>query len=155
MISPELLRQYPFFGLLDDRQQKAIAMIADEVAFEKEIILFREGEDASVWYFLLEGSVDLYYYGAEDLPSDSNRGILVGMINPGEPFAISAVIEPHVFTSTAWTAKPGRAIKIEAGRLRELFEQDRSLAFLLTRQAARAAIDRLNTARVQLAAALA
>lgn len=155
MISPELLRQHPFFGMLDDRQQKAIAMIADEVAFQKDIVLFREGQDASVWYFLLDGSVDLYYYGAEDPASDPERGMLVGTINPGEPFAISAVIEPHVFTSTARTARPSRAIKIEAGPLRALFEQDRRLAFVITRQAARAAMDRLNATRVQLAAALA
>lgn len=153
MISPELLRQYPFFGHLDDHQLKSIAMIADEVTFEKNAKLFEEGEDASVLYFLLDGSVDLHYFGEED-GAVSQGGLPVGTINPGEPFAISAVIEPHIFTSTAIATKPSRAIKIDAIPLLDLFGQDRRMAFLLTRQAAKAAIERLNSTRVQLAAAL-
>jgi CRP-like cAMP-binding protein len=154
MISPELLRQYPFFGHLNDHQLKSIAMIADEITFEKNVKLFEEGEDASVLYFLLEGSVDLHYFGEGEMSQELKGGLPVGTINPGEPFAISAVIEPHIFTSTAIATRPSRAIKIEAIPLLDLFGQDRRMAFLLTRQAARAAIERLNSTRVQLAAAL-
>jgi CRP-like cAMP-binding protein len=153
MVSPELLRQYPFFGLLSDTQLKEIAMIAEEVTVDGKVKIFGKGDRAEALYFLLDGSVELYNY--TETSALGENGILVGTINPGEPFAISAVIEPHILTSTAWSARPSRAIKIEAGRLRELFEQDRRLAFLLTRQAASAAMDRLNAARVQLAAALA
>ena len=153
MVSPELLRQYPFFGLLSDTQLKEIAMIAEEVTLDGKVKIFAKGDRAQALYFLLDGSVELYNY--TETSALGENGILIGTINPGEPFAISAVIEPHILTSTAWSARPSRAIKIEAGRLRELFEQDRRLAFLLTRQAAGAAMDRLNAARVQLAAALA
>lgn len=153
MVSPELLRQYPFFGLLNDTQLKDIAMIAEEVSLDGKVKLFSKGDRAEALYFLLDGSVELYNYMQAGILAEN--GILVGTINPGEPFAISAVIEPYILTSTARTARPSRAIKIEAGPLRELFEQDRRLAILLTRQAARAAMDRLNATRVQLAAALA
>lgn len=154
MISPELLRQYPFFGILKDGQLKAIAMMAEEVSFEADERFFKKGERADTLYFLLNGGVELYNF-AGATASEGDRGVLVGTVNPGEPFAISAVIEPHIFTSTAWTSSPGRAIKIEAAALRDLFGKDRRLAFLMTRQASRAAMERLHATRVQLAAALA
>ncbi len=40
MISPELLRRYPFFGFLGDAQLKAIAMIAEESTYEKDQPIF-------------------------------------------------------------------------------------------------------------------
>lgn len=154
MISPELLRQYPFFGTLNDAQLKSVAMIADEVGFEVNERLFQKGETADALYFLLQGSVELYNF-AEAATGEQDRGVLVSTVNPGEPFAISAVIEPYIITSTAWTSSPSRAIKIEALALRDLFEMDRRLAFVITRQASRAAMERLHATRVQLAAALA
>jgi CRP-like cAMP-binding protein len=154
MISPEILRQYPFFGILKDAQLKAIAMIADEVSLKKDVRLFKKGESADTLYFLLHGGVELYNF-AEATAADGDKGVLVGTVNPGEPFAISAVIEPHIFTSTAWTSSPSRAIGIEAAALRKLFDRDRRLAFVITRQASRAAMERLHATRVQLAAALA
>lgn len=154
MISPELLRQYPFFGQLEDAQIKAVAMIANEVTFEQGECLFKKGDDADVLYFLLNGGVELYNF-AEAISEEGDRGVLVGTVNPGEPCAISAVIEPHIFTSTAWASLPSRAIEIEAAALRELFIRDRRLAFVITRQASRAAMERLHATRVQLAAALA
>lgn len=154
MVSPELLRQYPFFGILKDAQLKAIAMIAEEVSFGEDERLFKKGDCVHTLYFLLNGGVELYNF-AEATDAEGGKGVLVGTVNPGEPFAISAVIEPHIFTSTAWTSSPSRAIKIEAAELRDLFKQDRRLAFVVTRQASRAAMDRLHATRVQLAAALA
>lgn len=154
MISPELLRQYPFFGNLTEAQLKSIAMIADQVSIEGNQRLFKKGESADKLYFLLNGGVELYNF-AEATSLKGDKGILVSTVNPGEPFAISAVIEPHIFTSTAWTSSPSQAIEIKAAALRELFEKDRRLAFLITRQSSQAAMDRLHATRVQLAAVLA
>src|SRR3970282_1307402 len=96
-VSPELLRQYPFFGLLSDTQLKEIAMSAVEVSVDGQVQIFGSGDRAEALYFLLDGSVELYNYTeTSDL---GENGILVGTINPGEPFSISAVIEPHLLTS--------------------------------------------------------
>jgi len=75
------------------------------------------------------------------------------VIYPGEPFGISSLIEPHIFTSTAFASQPSRVITIEADRLRELFQKDKRLAYILTHSAAKAAIERLHATRIQLAAA--
>lgn len=153
MISPELLRHYPSFGLLDEAQLAKVAMIAEEEIFETGTTIFHEGEAANTFYFLLDGYVDLYFTVAGMKGSDSGKGIPVGEINPGEPFGISALIEPYVLTSTAYASTKSRVIKIDAFALRSMFAKDRKLAYLFIHQAAKAVIDRLHATRIQLAAA--
>ncbi len=154
MISTELLRHYPFFGYLDDLRLKSIAMIAEEVALANGETLFYEGKPADALYFLEEGCVDLYYTVSESPSLGFQEGIPVGEINPGEAFSISALIEPYILTSTARVSKPSRVIKIDAKALLDLFKTDKRLAYLMTHQAAKAVIERLQTTRIQLAAAL-
>ncbi len=153
MISPESLRRYPFFGGLTDAQLASIAMIATQETYPAGVTLFQKGLTADALYFLEEGSIDLYYPAQGKNPSRSPDGILVSEVNPGEPFSISALIEPYILTSTARAAKPSRVIKIEAKPLRALFKTDKRMAYLLTQQATKAAIERLDATRVQLAAA--
>lgn len=158
MISPELLRQYRFFGMLTESQLREIAMLTEEETYENGEVIFRAGEPANALYFLLEGSVDLEYAaaGMESAGMESaslETGLPVGEINPGEPFGISALIEPYRLTASARTTRRCRALKLDARKLRALFEQDRRVAYLFTVQAAKAAIERLHDTRVQLAAA--
>jgi NTE family protein len=152
MISPELLRQYPFFRSLSDAELRAIAMIADEETIDGGVTLFQQGEPADALYFLQAGRVELYYAHPATTAS-IEKGILVGEINIGEPFSISALIEPHVLSSTAYIARTSRIIKIDAPALRALFEKDRHMAYLLTYQITKSAVERLYATRVQLAAA--
>ena len=153
MISPELLRQYPFFRSLDDDQLRQVAMLAEEEIYEDGEVIFHEGEAATALYFLLEGYIDLYYTIAEMKHTTLDKGIPVGEINPGEPFWISALIEPYLLTATARTNGLSRVLKIDAVKLRSLLVKDRRMAYLLTHQAAKSAIERLHATRVQLAAA--
>ena len=47
MVSPELLRRYPFFGFLDATQLKAMAMIAEEVEPQTGEDLFETDQPAT------------------------------------------------------------------------------------------------------------
>jgi CRP/FNR family cyclic AMP-dependent transcriptional regulator len=149
MISPELLRRYPFFSSLNDAQQREIATAAEEVVCERGATLFEEGQPVQSLHFLLEGSVDLYY-AAGDGPHDR---FLVCEIGPGEPFGISALIEPYTLTATARAAAPSRILKIDAARLRALCEADCRMGHALMRRVAQVAMERLHYTRLQLAAA--
>jgi CRP/FNR family transcriptional regulator, cyclic AMP receptor protein len=153
MISPELLRRYPFFGNLSDAQLKSIAMIAEEVSWEKGVIVLEECEPANYFFLLLEGDVDLFYRSEDKLNPKTRKDFLVGEINAGEIFAISALIEPYVYSASVKTARQSRAIKFDAIELRKLFDQDANLSCLMMTQVAKAAMERLAYARVQLAAA--
>jgi CRP-like cAMP-binding protein len=151
MISPELLRRFPFFGKFNDEQLKEIAMIAEMVSVNKDVVLFEECGPADIFYLLLEGGVELYYKAEEQYKS--NKELSVGDINPGEVLAISAMIEPYVLNASARTAQPSSFIKINAVALRELLEKEPRMGFIFMRQLNKALMERLTYTRVQLAAA--
>lgn len=153
MISPELLRRYPFFGHLSNAHLKAMAMLADEVAYKSGQTLFEIGQPAEVLYFLMEGGVDLQYEVADRDDPKLRKNFFVGQVNPGEPVGISALIEPHCFTATAFTNAPSRALEIEAVGLRRWCEADAEVAAVLMRQVAKVAMSRLHETRIQLVAA--
>ncbi len=177
MISPDLLRRYPFFGSLADAHQQAIAMLAEEVNYSKGEAIFHEGRPADTLYLLLEGDVELYHNVKEERMPDgrsaevmyqwledeggipaweeealSDKEFLVGSINPGEIVAISALIEPHRLTATARTAAPSRLIQIDATALLKLCAEDPWLSAGLMRATAKTAMERLHFTRVQLTA---
>jgi CRP-like cAMP-binding protein len=155
MISIELLRMYPFFGRLGYEQLKALAMIAEEIKLEDGQVVLEEGKPADALYFLVEGSVVLYHPVGSPRTTGGSTEVPVCEINPGEPFSISALIEPHVLTSTARSSGVSRVIRLMVEDLKSAFAQDARLECLMIRCVAEAAMGRLNSTRVQLAAAYA
>jgi CRP/FNR family cyclic AMP-dependent transcriptional regulator len=153
MISPELLRRYPFFGTLSDEQLRQIAMIAEEETHDEGKTLLKEKAPADDLYLLIKGSVDLIFTVDEEYRPDRHKEFTVGEINPGELFGISALIEPYVYTSDARTARSVQVIHIDGATLRQRCAADPSLACHLYSQVAKLALERLNATRIQLAAA--
>ena len=148
MISIELLRRNPFFAGLNEHELKSIAMISTLVETSANTTLFEEGQTADALYLLLEGNVTL----SCNSPADPKTQIHIEDVNPGEPFAISALIPPHILAHTARAADPCQTIRINAAALRTLCEQDCKVGYMLLRQVAAAAMERLQFTRVQLAA---
>jgi len=153
MVSPELLRRYPFFGYLDEKQLRAVAMIAEEVVPDTGETLFEIEQPAEALYLLTEGSIELYYVVADELAPKLRKEFYISDIGPGEVFGISALIEPYIYTSAGRVAGPSRVLKIEGAGLRALCELDCKLGYGLMRQLAKAALERLHDTRVQLVAA--
>jgi CRP-like cAMP-binding protein len=149
MVSPELLRRYPFFANLSDTQLKEIAMLAEEESFAKGDNILQENQPALYLCLLLEGSADLIYAsrGAQ------NKEFTIGQVNSGEIFGMSALIMPHQLTATVRSSTPGRLLKIHATKLRELCDNDCSMGYILVSHIAQVAMERLYYTRVQLAAA--
>ncbi len=153
MVSPELLRRYPFFGALSADQIKSLAMMAEEVSFKKGDVICEEGKPAEAFFLLVEGGICLYYKSEEEFRPETRREFLVGEIDPGEVFAISALIEPFVFTSTVKAEKDCRVVKFNCDELNKLIKKDPKLNCAIMKGTAKAAMERLAYARVQLAAA--
>ena len=153
MISPELLRRYPFFAFMTHQQRQEMAMIADEEEIPVNKILFNIGEKATALFLLMKGSIDLHYVVLDENLPALRKDFLIGTINPGDLFGISAMIEPYMLTSTAVTTEPCSLLKIDAVALRNLCEQDHDLAYGLQKQLARTTMERLHATRVLLAAA--
>jgi len=155
MISPELLKRYPFFARFSEKQIIAVAEIAEEVSLEKGELLFEECQPANLLFLLLEGGVDLSYKSEEEFYPKTRKDFDVGQINPGEVFALSSLIEPYALNATARVSKSSKLIKIEAIALRRLFDGDPEMGYLAMQQLTKAIMERLADTRVQLAAACA
>jgi len=153
MVSPELLRRYPFFGFLNTDELKAVAMLAEEVDFQTGDVILEVGKPAGALYFLIDGRAELYYVAAGQYNLVEQKAFYISDVNPGEIFGISALIEPYVYTGTIHAAGPCRVLKIDASALRAVCEVDIRMARDLMRQTAKAAMERLEDTRVQLAAA--
>jgi len=153
MISPEILRRYPFFGSLTPEQLKALAMIGEEENYGKGTIICEEGKPAIALFILIEGGASLYYKSEEEFRPNTRRDFLVGEVNPGEVFAISALIDPFMYTATVKAEQGCHVVKFNAGEVNRLIEKDPALSCKLIKQVAKAAMERLAYARVQLAAA--
>jgi CRP-like cAMP-binding protein len=153
MVSPELLRRYPFFGGLTNDHLNGIAMLAEEVIYESDETIFETGQPAAALFFLLEGNVELHYVVVDEINPQLRKDLFVTEINPGEPFGISAVIEPYVYTGTMRTAGVSRVLRFDANGLRALCTVDPKIDAALMRQIASAAMSRLEDTRTQLVAA--
>jgi CRP/FNR family cyclic AMP-dependent transcriptional regulator len=150
MISPELLRRYPFFGQLNDDQLKAIAMIAEEKTYPKGAIMLKENSPANKLMLLLEGDVDLIFSGGGE---GAIVNALVGSIAPGEILGVSSLIEPYTYICSARNTMPVKVIEMDGAALRAMFELDQKLGFSMMRSVAAAVLERLKYTQVELAAA--
>jgi len=61
MISPEVLRRYPYFVGINDESLKRLAMIAEEKTIPANSVMFREGDPASHLSVILKGEVNIEY----------------------------------------------------------------------------------------------
>ncbi len=153
MISPEILRRFPFFAYLDESQLAKIAMITDEDIAKTGVVLFEENQPADTLYFLIEGGIELYNVSEDKFIPGTRKEFLVGDVNPEEVFAISSLVAPYVLNAMGRASKPARFLKIEAIALRKLMDEDCTLGYLILQQISKALLERLMYTRVELAAA--
>ena len=153
MISPELLRRFPFFNFMKDAQIKAVAMIAEEKEYKIGNTIVESDTPASSLFFLLEGSASYYYVVKTEHDPYYKQEYYISDFNPGEIFGISAMIDPFTYTAAVRAEKPCKLIRIDAAALRALCEVDTKLANGLMYAIAKAAMERLQHTRVQLIAA--
>lgn len=145
MISPEMLRRYPYFAGVSDASLKAIAVVADEETVPAGTTMFTEGDPATKLYIIVKGQVDIQYtLGSGELRT-------VDTLVNGDLLVWSALVEPHKCTTVGTTAQDTQLVAIDAMKLRDLCEQDPLLGHRLMSQVAKLLAHRLEGARIQLA----
>lgn len=145
MISPEVLRRYPYFSGAGEETLKELAMSSEEMTFGAGDVLFREGEPADHLYILTKGEVDIQY----GLNTGEHR--TADTLVAGDILAWSALVRPYRVTALGVARRAGQVISVDARKLRELCDRDRELGFSLMNEVARTASHRLEGARIQLA----
>ncbi len=146
MISPELLRRYPYFAGISDESLKEVAMMCDEVTIPAEKRIFSTGDPANHLFIIVSGEVNIQY----ELGSGEMR--TVDTLVDGDLLVWSALIEPYKTTAEGTTTKSTQLIRIKAQDLRAMCDRDPMLGYRLAMQVAKLLAHRLEGARVQLAA---
>jgi CRP/FNR family transcriptional regulator, cyclic AMP receptor protein len=147
MISPEVLRRYPYFAGIDDSSLKAVAMIADERTCAAGSRLFSEGDPADTMNIIARGEVNIQYV----LGSGEHR--TVDVLVDGDILGWSALVEPHKYTAIGTASKETVLVMIDAKELRGLCSGTPLLGYRLMSQIAKLLAHRLEGARIQLATA--
>lgn len=151
MVSPELLRRYPFFAGLSMEQITTLAKLADEVSVAADHYLFREGDELERFYIVREGKVALIIglMALGDRTSVAElaakeREIVIGTVGAGEVLAWSALAPPYRATASGKTQAPCRLIGFDCAALRPLLVANPELGYLLMQKVVQVARDRLN-----------
>jgi CRP/FNR family cyclic AMP-dependent transcriptional regulator len=146
MVSPELLRRFPFFAGLTDEEIKSIAMISEEQKYDANSFIFREGSNAEKLFVLIEGTVDIMINTDEEGLQQET----VSTLAHGDVFCWSAVVEPHVLTASGFAATPATVLAIDGAGLRALFELDCHLGYCILQKSATVISNRLKDTRIQM-----
>ena len=145
MISPELLRRYPYFADVSEESLKEVAMISEEISGAAGETLFKQGDPAELLYVMTEGEIDLQY----ELGSGELR--TVDTLVAGDLAVWSAVVEPYRCTASGTMRKDTKLLAIQGVKLRELMETNHDLGYRLLLSVTKLLATRLEGARVQLA----
>lgn len=159
MISPELIRRYPFFSGLNFDQITTLAIVADEVTVEEGYYFFHEGDRLRELFFLMDGKVDITV-GVPDRNHVQNvneqimgnfitKDVTVSDVGPGQLFAWSALIPPHVSTAGARAATQTRVLVFDCEELLRIFQEDSEFGYLMLQKIANAIRQRLRDMRIQ------
>jgi CRP/FNR family transcriptional regulator, cyclic AMP receptor protein len=146
MISPEVLRRYPYFASAQEDGLRALAMMCDEVTVPAGTVLYREGDKADKLLILMDGEVDIQY------PLASGELRTVDTIVPGELLMWSALVEPYKSTAIVTTRQASKLIGIDAEKLRAYCTKEYAIGNEVLLHLTKMLATRLEGARIQLAA---
>ena len=113
MVSPELIRRYPFFGFLNHDQRIVVAKAATEQTSPAGHRFFDEGDELNEFRLVVEGAVSIAIPVTDSERSQDVSGQLTGdmkttdltvsTVGTGDIFGWSALIPPTIATAGAIT----------------------------------------------------
>jgi len=140
----ELLGDVPFLaGLAADRLD-LLAGCASNVHFDAGAHLFREGDEAAVFYVIRHGEV------AVETFVPARGAVTIETIGPGEVLGWSWLFAPYRWHFDARALSPVRATGFDGTCLRGKCESDPALGYELMGRFAQVLIERLQWTRLRL-----
>jgi CRP/FNR family cyclic AMP-dependent transcriptional regulator len=123
VLAREDLKQIIMIAHLTEPMQDRLSQIIDVLKFDKDEILFKEGEPARRFYMLRSGNVLL-----EQRISDKVSAC-VGSVKPGFSFGWSAMVDNGVYTTEAVCTEPSEIYSFKREKINKLLEQDPEMGF--------------------------
>jgi CRP/FNR family cyclic AMP-dependent transcriptional regulator len=139
-----MLTEHPFFKGLNKRCLQLLAGCASNVRFDAGEVIFREGEEAGLFFLIRHGKVVVETFAP-------NRGpIVIQTLRDGDLLGWSWLIEPFRWRFEARAVELTRAIALDGTCLRGKCEEDHELGYELMKRIAHVIEDRLQATRLQL-----
>jgi CRP-like cAMP-binding protein len=145
MVELDVLRRYPYFAELEEQNLKEIALLTRRERVPAGKRLFCDGDAAETLYVIVKGSVEIAY----SVGQDKQLGIHV--LKDGDLLVWSAIVPPYQAKATGTTLEDTLLLAIDAHKLREFFDVDPVLAYLLVNKVAKMLGERLENARQKFA----
>lgn len=117
-----LLRQAPLFSALSPDELAQIAANARSLELETGALLFREGDKADAFYFIVSGGMRLF-----KLAPDGNEKV-IELIQAGETFAEAVVFLGGRYPVYAAALNPARLLRIDMADFIRTLKANNSMA---------------------------
>ncbi len=139
----DVLRDHPFLEGLKPNHVQKIAELAMEVQFSRDQLVFREGDESSLFYLLLSGKVALEI-------SAPGKIVRIQTLGAGDELGWSSLLGGDGKTFQARALESVRAVAFDAARLRQTFDQDTAFGYQFMQRLIKVVARRLQAARIQL-----
>jgi CRP/FNR family transcriptional regulator, cyclic AMP receptor protein len=139
-----LLHDVPIFQGMSDEALELLSGCASNIRFTDGEMLFREGDDANVFYVVRHGRVAL------DMFVPARGPMTIETVDPGEVIGWSWLFPPYRWHFDAKALGLVRATVFGGACLREKCEQDTAFGYDLMSRFAQVLIERLQWTRLRL-----
>jgi CRP/FNR family transcriptional regulator, cyclic AMP receptor protein len=138
----EALRDHPFTRGLPAQHVEKLAAFASEVRFDSDQIVFRQGDESSLFFLILSGKIALEVTAL-------GRTLRIQTVSEGEILGWSSVVPSREKQFQARALTACRALAFDGARLREACDQECSLGYFVMRRVLAVVADRLQALRLQ------
>ena len=139
----ELLRSHPFTEGMWPEHVARLSAMASEARFRSGELIFREGDQSSLFYLLISGNVSLEILSP-------GRPVRVATLYAGEVLGWSSITGENGKQFQARALEDVHALAFDGARVRHACEEDYGFGFRLMRAILKVTSDRLHAIRAQL-----
>jgi CRP-like cAMP-binding protein len=140
MVSPELIRRYPYFSGISLEQLNMLANMAEEVEFEPDFYFHHEGDDIDKVYIIVEGDVSL----VTSFPQQ-DKEVVINTLSTGDVFGWTSLLPPFTAGAGAKSISKCKLIEFKSSQLREKFDEDYEFGYRMMIKIAQIIRERLDS----------
>lgn len=137
-----MLRSHPFVAGFEPRHVERLAKLARLEHFDREVVLFHEGDESSQFYLIVSGMVSLEMAAPD-------HTIRVQTLFSGDELGWSAILTGRGKYFQARTLEPVDALAFEGAQLLEACREDPEFGFALMQRLLAVVAERLSATRLQ------
>jgi CRP/FNR family cyclic AMP-dependent transcriptional regulator len=140
MVSPEVIRRYPYFSGMSMERINLLANIAEEIECEQDQYFHHEGEAIDKVYIIVKGEVSL----VTSLPQQ-DKEVVINTLGAGDVFGWTSLLPPFTAGSGAKSVTNCKLVEFSASELRSKFEEDFQFGYLMMTKIAQIIRERLDS----------